>query len=59
MSAFMKLKDALAAIAAASEPVLLRSAGVDWEAQALLDSLPERKARTEGPYMRASTCRRQ
>lgn len=51
MSAFMRLKDALAAIAAASEPVMLRSAGVDWEAQALLDSLPERKLGQRVQYM--------
>jgi hypothetical protein len=48
---FMSLKDALATIADASEPVLLRSSGGDWEAQALLDSLPERKLGQRVQYM--------
>ena len=51
MSAFMSLKDALATIAAAGEPVLLRSAGADWDAQALLDSLPERKLGQKVQFM--------
>ena len=41
MSTFMSLKEALAAIALAGEPVLLRASGADWEARALLESLPE------------------
>jgi hypothetical protein len=51
MSTFMSLKDALAAIVDASEPVLLRSNGSDWEARALLDSLPERKLGQKVQYM--------
>jgi len=51
MSTFMSLRDALAAIAAADEPVLLRSAGADWEARALLESLPERKLGQKVQYM--------
>ncbi len=51
MSAFMSLKDALATIVDAREPVLLRSAGADWEAQALLESLPERKLGQKVQYM--------
>lgn len=51
MSTFMSLKDALAAIADASEPVLLRSNGSDWEARALLESLPERKLGQKVQYM--------
>jgi len=51
MSTFMSLKDALAAIASASEPVLLRSNGSDWEARALLESLPERKLGQKVQYM--------
>lgn len=51
MSTFMSLKDALATIAATSEPVLLRSNGSDWEARALLESLPERKLGQKVQYM--------
>lgn len=51
MSTFMSLKDALAAIAATSEPILLRSNGSDWEARALLESLPERKLGQKVQYM--------
>lgn len=51
MAAFMSLKDALATIVDASEPILLRSADTDWEAQALLDSLPERKLGQRVQYM--------
>jgi hypothetical protein len=51
MSTFMSLKDALGAIAAAGEPILLRSAGADWEARALLESLPERKLGQRVQYM--------
>jgi hypothetical protein len=51
MSTFMSLKDALAAIVDASEPVLLRSNGSDWEAGALLESLPERKLGQKVQYM--------
>ncbi|HDT14558.1 MAG TPA: hypothetical protein ENO03_09450 [Candidatus Aminicenantes bacterium] len=50
-STFMSLKDALATIADAREPVLLRSADIDWEAKALLDSLPERKLGQRVQYM--------
>lgn len=51
MAAFMSLKDALATIVDASEPILLRAANTDWEAQALLDSLPERKLSQRIQYM--------
>ena len=51
MAAFMSLRDALATIVDASEPILLRSADTDWEAQALLDSLPERKLGQRVQYM--------
>ncbi len=51
MSTFMSLKDALATIVAAGEPVFLRSADVDWEAQSLLDRLPERKLGQKVQYM--------
>jgi hypothetical protein len=51
MSTFMSLKDALAAIVDASEPVLLRSNGSDWEARALLESLPARKLGQKVQYM--------
>jgi len=51
MSTFMSLKDALATIVAAGDPVLLRSADIDWEAQALLDRLPERKLGQKVQYM--------
>lgn len=51
MSTFMSLKSALEAIAAADEPVLLRSAGADWEARALLESLPERTLGRKVQYM--------
>jgi hypothetical protein len=47
----MSLKDALATIVAGGEPVLLRSADFDWEAQALLDRLPERKLGQKVQYM--------
>ena len=51
MAAFMSLRDALATIVDASEPILLRSADTDWEAQSLLDSLPERKLGQRVQYM--------
>jgi len=51
MSTFMSLRDALAAIVAASEPVLLRASGADWEARVLLESLPERKLGQKVQYM--------
>jgi hypothetical protein len=51
MAAFMSLRDALANIIDASEPILLRSANIDWEAQALLDTLPERKLGQRVQYM--------
>ena len=51
MNTFMSLKDALATIRGAGEPVLLRTNGTDWEAQALLDSLPERKLEQRVQYM--------
>jgi hypothetical protein len=51
MSTFMSLRDALAAIASAGEPVLLRASGADWEARALLESLPERKLGQRVQYM--------
>ncbi len=51
MSTFMSLKEALSTIIAAAEPVLLRSADVDWEAQTLLDRLPERKLGQKIQYL--------
>jgi hypothetical protein len=51
MPTFMSLKEALAVIVAAGEPVLLRSAGAEWEARALLESLPERKLGQKVQYM--------
>lgn len=51
MSTFMSLKDVLAGIVDASEPILLRTANTDWEAQALLNSLPERKLGQLVQYM--------
>lgn len=33
------------------EPILLRAAGVDWEARALLAELPERKLGQKVQYM--------
>jgi hypothetical protein len=51
MSTFMSLRDALETIAGAGEPILLRSAGADWEARTLLDSLPERKLGQKVQYM--------
>jgi hypothetical protein len=51
MSTFMSLREALAVIVAAGEPVLLKSAGADWEARKLLESLPERKLGQKVQYM--------
>jgi len=43
MGRYTKLRDALAEIASGGDAVLLQGGGADWEARALLDSLPERK----------------
>lgn len=51
MSQFMSLKEALAAIVRGQEPILLNAAGVDWEAQALLGSLSERKLESPVHFM--------
>jgi len=51
MSTFMSLRDALATIADARETILLHASGGDWEAKALLDSLPERKLDQRVQYM--------
>ena len=51
MSTFMSLREALAVIVAAGEPVLLRTAGADWEARALLETLPDRKLGQKVQYM--------
>lgn len=51
MNTFMSLKEALATIVQRREPVLLCSGGVDWEAQVLLNSLPERKLGQRVQYM--------
>jgi hypothetical protein len=51
MNTFMSLKDALAAIIHGEEPILLNTAGVDWEAKVLLDCLPERKLGQRVQYM--------
>lgn len=51
MSMFMSLKEALGMIVERCEPILLCAAGVDWEAQALLDHLTERKLGQHVQYM--------
>jgi hypothetical protein len=51
MNTFMSLKDALATIIHGGEPILLNTAGVDWEAKVLLDCLPERKLGQRVQYM--------
>ncbi|MCJ7485854.1 MAG: hypothetical protein MUQ25_06760 [Candidatus Aminicenantes bacterium] len=51
MNTFMSLKDALAAIIHGGEPILLNTAGVDWEAKALLECLPDRKLGQRVQYM--------
>jgi hypothetical protein len=51
MNTFMSLKDALGAIIHGGEPILLTTAGVDWEAKVLLDCLPERKLGQKVQYM--------
>ncbi|MBN1939062.1 MAG: hypothetical protein JW843_05725 [Candidatus Aminicenantes bacterium] len=51
MSTFMSLKEALITIVTGGEPILLRAADTDWEAQALLDRLPERKLGQKVQYM--------
>ncbi len=51
MNTFMSLKEALATIVQKREPVLLCAAGVDWEAGALLENLPDRKLGQKVQYM--------
>jgi len=51
MNAFMSLKDALAEIVHGGEPILLNTAGRDWEAAVLLESLPVRKLDQRVQYM--------
>ena len=51
MNTFMSLKEALATIVQRQEPILLCAAGVDWEARALLDELPDRKLGQKVQYM--------
>lgn len=51
MNTFMSLKDALAAIILGGEPILLSTAGMDWEAKVLLESLSERKLGQKVQYM--------
>ena len=51
MNTFMSLKDALAAIIHGGEPILLNTAGVDWEAKALLECLTDRKLGQRVQYM--------
>jgi len=51
MNTFMSLKEALAAIIYGGEPILLNTAGKDWEAKVLLESLPERKLGQRVQYM--------
>jgi hypothetical protein len=51
MNTFMSLKDALATIIHGGEPILLSTAGTDWEATALLERLPERKLDQRVQYM--------
>jgi len=51
MNTFMSLKDALATIVLGGESILLNTAGTDWEAKVLLESLPERKLGQKVQYM--------
>jgi len=51
MSVYTSLKEALGEIAAAPEPVLLRSGDTDWEARELLLTLPERKLERRVQFM--------
>ncbi len=51
MNTFMSLKDALATIILGGEPIVLATAGTDWEAKALLECLPERKLGQRVQYM--------
>ncbi len=51
MNTFMSLKEALATIVQKREPVLLCASGVDWEAGALLENLPDRKLGQKVQYM--------
>ena len=51
MSTFMSLKETLSAIVLGGEPVLLSTAGRDWEAKALLEGLSERKLGQRVQYM--------
>ena len=51
MNTYMRLRDALGAIAVGREPILLNDAGTDWEAKVLLESLPERKLGQQVQYM--------
>ncbi len=51
MSQYMSLGEALSAIALGKEPILLSAAGMDWEAQTLLNNLPERKLRSRVHFM--------
>ena len=51
MGTYTSLKEALAAIVAGPEPVLLRSGDGDWEARDLLRSLPERKLERRVQFM--------
>lgn len=51
MNTFMSLKEALATIIQRREPIFLCAAGVDWDAQILLESLPDRKLGQKVQYM--------
>jgi hypothetical protein len=51
MSQYMSLKEALSTIALGKEPTVLNAAGVDWEAETLLTSLPERKLQSRVHFM--------
>jgi hypothetical protein len=51
MGTYTSLKEALAAIAAGPEAVILRSGDVDWEAGTLLGSLPARKLERRVQFM--------
>ncbi len=51
MGRYTSLKDALGEIASGSEAVSLQARGNDWEAQGLLDSLPERQLERRVHFM--------
>jgi hypothetical protein len=51
MNTYMRLRDALGTIAVGGEPILLNTAGKDWEAGVLLESLSEWQLSQRVQYM--------